>query len=369
MTMAETFGDGTLAGGAIGCWQGIVPPYMLEHIASTGTNGERAAASAALARVEVLHEARRTAPSAAVTEATPALTPTATVAIYTAAGKETLPGTLVRGDTAPASGDVAVDEAHDGLRATLTLYGEVFDRDSVDGKGLDLIGTVHYGTGYDNAEWTGSQMLFGDGDGTLFNRFTIAVDVMGHELTHGVTQYSAALDYQDQAGALNESVSDVFGSMVKQHAADPQQTSAEADWLIGAGLLAAGVNGVALRSMKAPGTAYDDPRLGKDPQPATMAGYVSGTADNGGVHTNSGIPNHAFYLVATALGGYAWQQAGPIWYDVLTGGTCPSSATFAQFAQLTIDSATRLFGTQVAGSVKDAWDQVGVTTAGATTTG
>src|SRR5919202_3361246 len=149
---------------------------------------------------------------------------------------------------------------------------------------MDLIGTVHYDKDHDNASWNGSQMIFGDGDGQYFNRFTLAIDVMGHELTHGVTGNTARLEYHDQPGALNESMSDVFGSLVKQYASSPQQTAQQADWLIGAGLFTTRVNGVALRSMKAPGTAYDDPTLGRDPQPAHMSNYDNTTADNGGVH-------------------------------------------------------------------------------------
>src|SRR5262249_6826367 len=148
-----------------------------------------------------------------------------------------------------------------------------------------------------------------------FNRFTISVDIMGHELTHGVTAYTAGLIYQGQSGALNESISDVFGSMVKQFALS--QTVATADWLIGAGIFTPKVNGVALRSMKEPGTAYNDPVLGKDPQPADMAHYVNTSSDNGGVHINSGIPNRAFYLTAVALGGNSWDRAGRIWYATL----------------------------------------------------
>jgi Zn-dependent metalloprotease len=180
-------------------------------------------------------------------------------------------------------------------------------------------------------------MVFGDGDGTVFNRFTIAVDVIGHELTHGVTQFTAGLDYQGQSGALNESVSDVFGSLVKQRSLG--QSAGQADWLIGAGLFTPEVHGVALRSMKAPGTAYDDPQLGKDPQPATMSGYVETSDDNGGVHTNSGIPNHAFYLAATAIGGNAWEGAGQVWDDVLTGGSLPHDVDFATFAEATMAAA------------------------------
>ena len=151
----------------------------------------------------------------------------------------------------------------------------------------------------------------------MFNRFTVAVDVIGHELTHGVTQFEAKLAYWDQSGALNESFSDIFRSLVKQKKLN--QTADQADWLIGAGLFTSNVKGLAIRSMKEPGTAYDDPLLGKDPQPAHMRHYVNTTSDNGGVHINSGIPNRAFYLAALEIGGHAWERAGKIWYMTFTG--------------------------------------------------
>jgi uncharacterized membrane protein YgcG len=289
--------------------------------------------------------------------------------IADAHGQQTTPGTTVRREGQPATGDPAADEAYDGFGQTWSLYHDVFGRDSLDNRGLPLLGTVHYGTNYDNAFWDGTQMVFGDGDGTVFRRFTIAVDVIGHELTHGVTEYTAALDYQGQSGALNESVSDVFGSLVKQRALG--QTAAEADWLIGEGLFTAAVHGVALRSMKAPGTAYDDPHLGKDPQPATMAGYVQTTDDNGGVHLNSGIPNHAFQLAATAIGGRAWEGAGQIWYDVLTGGRLPHDCDFATFAAATLAAAEKRFGagSPQAAAVSGAWDEVGVAISSSTGSG
>jgi Zn-dependent metalloprotease len=226
---------------------------------------------------------------------------------------------------------------------------------------MPMISTVHYGESYDNAFWSGSQMVYGDGDGTLFNAFTGPLEVTGHELTHGVTQHSAALDYSGQSGALNESVSDVFGSLVKQYHLN--QTADQADWLIGEGLLAPGVQGRALRDMKAPGTAYDDPQLGKDPQPADMAHYVQTDRDSGGVHINSGIPNHAFYLTAAALGGNAWERAGRIWYETLTGGTLTPCVDFAAFAAATISAATKLYGASgdEFGAVRAAWTEVGVT--------
>jgi Zn-dependent metalloprotease len=184
--------------------------------------------------------------------------------------------------------------------------------------------------------------------------------VTGHELTHGVTQYSGGLDYKGQSGALNESLSDVFGSLVKQYHLG--QTAEQADWLIGQGMFTDAVNGVALRSMKAPGTAYDDPALGKDPQPAQMADYVETDSDNGGVHINSGIPNHAFYLAATTLGGHAWEKAGRVWYDTLTSKKLPSGADFVTFASMTYATAGTLFGVNSTESdaVHEAWATVGV---------
>jgi Zn-dependent metalloprotease len=255
---------------------------------------------------------------------------------------------------------VAVDEAYDGLGATYQLFWDIYDRDSIDDEGLPLDGVVHYGVEYDNAFWDGQRMVFGDGDGELFNRFTIALDVIGHELTHGVTEDEAGLGYLGQSGALNESISDVFGSLVKQHRR--QQKAEDADWLIGAGLLATDVQGVALRSMKAPGTAYDDDLLGKDPQPAHMDGYVTTTADNGGVHINSGIPNHAFYMAATALGGYAWERAGRIWYETLRDPRLRSTARFRTFARATVRNAGRLYGdtSEETEAVKAGWHKVGV---------
>jgi hypothetical protein len=205
-------------------------------------------------------------------------------------------------------------------------------------------------------------MVFGDGDGVIFGRFTASLDVIGHELTHGVVERTANLTYSGQSGALNESLSDVFGSLVAQHAAG--QTADQADWLIGAELLLPGVKGTALRSMLHPGTAYDDPRLGKDPQPDNMSGYVQTSDDNGGVHYNSGIPNRAFALAATTIGGPAWEKAGRVWYDVLTGSDITADCDFATFARLTVAAAVARFGDGTeAEAVRSAWATVGVTDA------
>ncbi|MCB5164809.1 M4 family metallopeptidase [Streptomyces bambusae] len=272
-----------------------------------------------------------------------------------------LPGEIVRREGSEAGQDATVNRAYAGLGATFDLFLKAFGRNSIDGEGLPLLATVHYDENYGNAFWNGEQMVFGDGDGEIFLDFTIPVDVIGHELAHGVTQYTANLTYFGQPGALNESMSDVFGSLIKQYTLG--QTAAEADWLIGSGLFAPSVEGTALRSMKAPGTAYDDDVLGKDPQPATMDDYVRTGRDNGGVHINSGIPNHAFYLAATALGGHAWERAGQIWYDTLTGGELDKKASFADFARLSVAAAVTRFGEgEEQQALLKAWAQVGVPT-------
>jgi len=280
--------------------------------------------------------------------------------IYDTHHTQNLPGDVVRTEGAPPGDDVAVNEAYDGLGATFDLYWEIFERNSIDDAGMPLNATVHFGQDYDNAFWNGQQMVFGDGDGDLFNRFTISIDVIGHELTHGVTEDEAQLAYFFQPGALNESVSDVFGSLVKQRMLN--QTADQADWLIGAGLFTANVNGVALRSMKAPGTAYDDPVLGKDPQPAHMDDFVFTFQDNGGVHINSGIPNHAFYLAAVKIGGFAWEKAGRIWYETLRDSRLQPFWGFRRFARLSITVAGQLFGDGSAEqqAVREAWAEVGI---------
>src|SRR5450830_1345050 len=225
---------------------------------------------------------------------------------------------------------------------------------------MALAATVHFGQNYNNAFWNSSQMVFGDGDQQLFNRFTIALDVIGHELAHGVTEDEAKLMYFNQSGALNESLSDVFGSLIKQYAL--QQKAQDADWLIGKGLFTKKIKGTALRSMKAPGTAFDDKLLGKDPQPGHMDDFVQTYEDNGGVHINSGIPNHAFYQVATKIGGFAWERAGRIWYDALRDSRLRPNAGFLRFARITYDIAGRLYGANKSEqkAVKDGWKAVGI---------
>ena len=346
----------------------FVPPHILKSIVINGTPSQKSLAIDTLKMSAQMRGQRQ-----ALADFTAATFRVAAGGkdrvIYDARNGSNLPGTVVRKEGDGPSADVAVNEAYEGSGITYDLYNNVYQRNSIDANGMRLDSTVHYRKGYDNAFWDGEQMVYGDGDEDLpederlFNRFTIAIDIIGHELTHGVTQFEAKLQYFQQPGALNESMSDVFGSLVKQY--QSQQIASEADWIIGGGLLTANVNGVGIRSMKAPGTAYDDPVLGKDPQPGHMKDYVNTINDNGGVHINSGIPNRAFYITAVELGGFAWERAGQIWYVTLRDKLTATSK-FQDCASQTYQVAGHLFG---AGSleqqaVKKGWAEVGLNVEG-----
>lgn len=325
---------------------GIVPPYLLKRAAEADARCGRTL------QLDERFRARRAERRAQ------RATATATAAsgqggwrIHTAENTSELPGTPVRDQDQPASDDKAVDEAWEGVRAAVTMFAEVYQRDSYDGAGARVLATVHYERDYANAFWDGDQLVFGDGDGEVFQRFTKPMDVGVHEFSHAVVEHTSALVYSNQSGALNESVADCFASAAKQR--ELGQSAEEGDWLIGAGLFAKGINGKALRSMKEPGTAYDDPALGKDPQPGHMDDYISTTDDNGGVHLNSGIPNRAFYLAATGIGGSTAEGAGRIWYAALQA--VDAEADFAAFAAATVEAAGKH-----ADAVRDAWKKVGV---------
>jgi Zn-dependent metalloprotease len=341
----------------------IIPPYVFEAIERSGTPEQRTAARRNLEASADMRRQRAAGPEAAGREAQ--ATGKERI-VFTANNGSSLPGTPVRNEGEPPAGDAAVDEAYDGSGSTYDLFKDVYGRDSIDGNNMRLDSTVHYEVGYDNAFWNGQQMVYGDGDEDLppeqrlFNRFTASLDVIGHELTHGVTQFTAGLVYLNQPGALNEHFSDVFGSLVLQRSLG--QTAADASWIIGAGLFTENVNGVGIRSMKAPGTAYNDPVVGKDPQPGHMDDYVTTLEDNGGVHINSGIPNRAFYEVAVRLGGNAWDEPGAIWYRALSDGRLDSQASFQEAANVTFTIAGELYGsgsTQQT-AVVNGWNAVGI---------
>lgn len=211
----------------------VVPPHLLDKAARSEDSRRADLAQRTLERDSLLRTRRRVT---AVRGVVPTLAVTASDdpdrTVYDAQHRTRLPGKKVRGEGDPLSKDATVNRAYAGLGATYDLFLKGFRRRSIDDAGLPLDATVHYSEDYNNAFWDGRQMVFGDGDGDLFLDFTVSVDVIGHELTHGVTQYTANLIYRGQSGALNESMSDVFGSLIKQYSLE--QTAEQADWLIGA---------------------------------------------------------------------------------------------------------------------------------------
>jgi Zn-dependent metalloprotease len=334
---------------------GFIPAHLLRHVADHGTPEHADAALTTLDQMQIVVQDRQRA----------LIPPVVTVSpgkkrrnVYDAGRRRTLPGKLVLSEHKKRPSDVDVNEAYDGAGATYDFYALIFGFDSIDGRGGRIDSSVHYGVRFANAMWTGTQIVYGDGDGQLFGRFTASLDVIGHELTHAVTQHIAGLIYSGQSGALNEHMSDVIGTLVRQFQLG--QSAAEADWLIGSGLLTKSVHGRAIRSMAAPGTAYDDPILGRDPQPWHMRDYVESVADNGGIHINSGIPNHAFYRVATAIGGNAWNVPGKIWFETLK--RLKPTDGFQRFADTTTKVAGDLFGIggREQASVSAAWNWVGL---------
>lgn len=242
---------------------------------------------------------------------------------------------LVRNETSPVSTDTSVNNAFDFAGKVREFYKTVMNWNSIDNNGLDMIMNVHYSNKYNNAFWDGSQMTFGDGDGVIFTDFTQSLDVAGHEMSHGVVQYTANLVYSGQSGALNEHYADAMGISIKQFAL--KQTAKTSDWLIGADIMGPKLKGMAIRSMKAPGTAYNSPLLGKDPQPDNMANIYTGSADNRGVHINSGIPNKVFFLVSE---GIETINAAKLWFETLK--VLKPSTNFKSFKTAIIKMANKM---------------------------
>lgn len=336
------------------CFCSIIPPHLLSEIVYRNTGKTRENALQTLITTEQFRGMRQNSSSTAFVPIGQKWR-----VVFDARANTYLPGVLARSEGSSKTRDIAVNEAYDGSGATYDFYWQIYGRNSIDDRGMRLSSTVHYGKNYDNAFWNGYQMVYGDGDGIIFERFTKSIDIIAHELTHGITQREANLAYYGQSGALNESMSDVFGSLIKQWIL--KQNSSQADWIMGSGLFKPKIKGLGLRSLKQPGTAYDDPRLGKDPQPAHMDEYYNGPEDNGGVHINSGIPNYAFYLAASAIGGYAWERIGRIWYLTLRD-SLRWDANFEQAAQSTIIIAKQIYGvrSKETNAIIKAWRQVGV---------
>lgn len=280
------------------------------------------------------------------------LTKKPAITVYDCAKGTSLPGTPI---PKPAtSSDITAQRAAEETTAVADFYQTVFGRNSVNNLGMTLQSSIHYGVKYNNAFWNGNQMTYGDGDGNIFVDFTQGNDVICHELTHGVTQYTLQLSYTNEAGGLNESISDVFGSMFRQWRAN--QDAAHADWLIGKNIMGPGAiakgftclrdlsNPAAKHCLAAQPIHYKDYRPGMDP------------------HYSSGIPNFAFYKMAVAIGGKSWEKAGKIWYHAVTNSGAKPNLKMKTFANTTRRLAKSLFpqDTNVFKAVDKAWSDVGL---------
>lgn len=347
-----------------GCF--VLPPYMTEYLRSHAKDKAIIESLAATQRASLALRRMRAAMLSVPRRATVAGPSPSKIRRIFDCGKSTdLLNRLARREGQKATRDRSVNEAYNYSGKTFDFFAKVFKRASIDNANLALTSSVHYQEdprfGYDNAFWNGSQMVYGDG--YLFNRMTLALDVVAHELTHGVTQHEAGLLYELESGALNEHFSDVFGVLTRQWA-KKESDPAKADWSIGKGLFRkSSMKRMSLRSMSEPGTAYDDPEFGTDPQPAHMKDFVvlpnTEAGDWGGVHYNSGIPNKAFYLAASAIRKPAWEVAGHIWYVALTE-RLRDNADFKKCAYETISVAGDYHGPAARKAVREAWRAVGV---------
>jgi Zn-dependent metalloprotease len=347
----------------------FIPPYVIDQLARDEREDVRSAVLATAHQANA-SRTRRTAQEASMEQvaasaglvgvtAEPAPTGTSARAVFDCQTQWELQIELVRREGDDPIKDDDANSAYDLVGVTRDFLKTKYGRNSIDNLGLDLNLNVHFGVKYMNAFWDGEQMVFGDGDGSLFTGFARSLDVIAHELGHGVTQYTANLNYEGQSGALNEHFSDVLGTVVTQVSAG--QTPETADWLIGDEIMGPTLQGEALRSMRSPGTAYDNPLMRTDPQPAHMAHYYAGDADNRGVHINSGIPNRAFYLVASELGDTL--AAGRLWYLGLQRLT--PTADFVTAAEVLADTARamtkqRLLPKGAAQIVRSAFSEVGI---------
>jgi len=363
------------------CFCFAIPSKLLRKLAEKADAPDREALHAHLentARLRAQRSARAkklvtTAPSASAARTIRAANPVPGYrrSIFDAGTETELPGKRVRVEGGKPVNDIAVNQVYDNTGIALDFFLKIFGRNSIDGLGVKVESAVHFGKNFGNAMWTGEQMVYGDGDQNVTG-FTEALDIIAHELTHGVTEHLIAGGLgvvrvpvkdrqfkeqthmlQGQAGALNESLSDVFASMVKQWHAGQNVT--KANWLVGEHMLAP-EHGKAIRSMKDPGnrklTWYDDDQF------RTMDQYVDG-AD---VHDSSGIPNHAFYLAAKKMGGFSWEKTGPIWYQAFA--TLKPKASFLDAARATIRIASLRFGStsKEHKAVTSAWQTVKVIT-------
>jgi len=332
-----------------GARSGVVPPYVLEELARTTRNPAYLETIRRTESLAISSQGRKGSAAAAAVDHKGARE------VFDAKGQEVV-GTKVRSEGQGKTGNTEVDNVYDFTGDVRAFYKDVHGRNSIDGQGMKLESTVNYGQNFENAFWDSSRMTYGrPGPNSPFKTFVLR-DVTGHEISHGVTERVSNIVYRNQPGALNEHLSDVFGALVEQRVKG--HTASQASWLVGEGIWKEGVNGKALRDMRNPGTAFNDPALGKDPQPGHMRDYNRTRGDNGGVHINSGIPNRAFVLFSDAVGGHAWEVPGKIWYEArANAGSTPS---FSQFAYHTIEAAKKLGHMEAVPKLEKAWGDVGI---------
>lgn len=357
----------------------IVPGHVFKHIAENHHDEKtRNNALEHLIHIGIVRANRHVPHSHEVDvgEAKERTSHTAQIVIYNANHQNQLPGHEWE-NKGFHHWDDSAKNAYKGLKATYDFFSFTLHRNSIDDQGMQLDASVHYKKNYCNAFWTGSseeskgQMAFGDGDGKIFNSFTVDIDVTAHELSHGVTEYFAGsasghatgLNYtDDEAGGLNEAASDWGGSVVKQFVENQKATNA--DWLIGEHLFKSKDRNVrALRDMLNPGTAYDNPKIGKDLQVKDVAALEQFKAENKNVvdpHIGSGIPNRAFAVAAIDLEEESWLRAYPVLYHTLP--ELSPDATYLQCAQKSITVARKMFhdDPKVEGAFIKAWTTVGV---------
>jgi len=338
----------------------FLPPYIMERLAEAPDPAVRRVARAAIEADSEARTTRALYSCMAAMAAVPSPKGGKHRLVYDLRHRPSslLPGRLVRSEGNGPVKDAAVNEAYVGTGHVYDFLRRVFGRNSLDDRGMSLISSVHVGKKYNNAFWNGEQMAFGDGDGRIFRRFTRSLDVIGHELSHGVIAHTANLEYWGESGALNEHFADVFGVLVRQWIRG--ETVGRGDWTVGREIFGPAVKARGLRSFKAGKAFEDDPYLGTDPQPKHMDDFYRGDKDRGGVHLNSGIPNHAFYRTAKSLGGRAWERAGKIWYGALL--RLKARDGFETAAIMTARVAAELFprSRKTPRAVAEGWRAVGI---------
>jgi Zn-dependent metalloprotease len=273
------------------------------------------------------------------------------VIIYDCAGTEIVPGTLVDPEY---SKDGAVLRANDFTTKLAAFLEQCFSRNSIDNLGKALVSSVHFSRIYSNAYWSSElmQMVYGDGDGLILLDFTLSPEFIAHEVAHGLTQFTTELIYSDEPGALNESISDIFGSMFVQWLRG--QDVIEAHWQIGPDLIgptAKSLGWICVRDLAQPSATHSMTQ-----QPSDYDHYIPG----GDPHDNSGIPNHAFFLAAKSIGGRSWERLGQVWYTTILDPRSHEKMSFSEFALYSTENAIRLFPTEprVAISLFNAWASV-----------